>query len=73
MFVLAGVSLENAKWINLGIGLLACLIALCTPVIMAKINRRPLILFSCFFSAIFLTILAISIELIVSILLPQNI
>lgn len=66
MFVLAGVSLENAKWINLGIGLLAFTIACCTPIIMAKINRRPMILFSCFFSAIFLTILALSIHFIVS-------
>lgn len=59
IFEKAGLSTTNAKWANLGAGCVNLLTALFTPKIMEHFNRRPVIIGSCFFSGIFLTILAI--------------
>lgn len=69
IFESAGLSKFDAKWANLGIGFINFAIVFCSPIIMAKINRRPVILLSTFFSGVFLVLATIVIELIVSITL----
>lgn len=66
IFEKAGLSSTNAKWANLGAGCLNLFIAFFSPILMAKINRRPLIVLSCFISGIFLTLLMFVVHFIVS-------
>lgn len=62
IFTRAGLSDANAKWANLGAGCLNLTIALAGPKVMEKFNRRPIFLFSCLFSGIFLVTLTIVME-----------
>ncbi|XP_037911679.1 solute carrier family 2, facilitated glucose transporter member 3-like isoform X1 [Hermetia illucens] len=52
IFQEAGLQKDDAEWANLGAGSLNLLTAFFTPLIMAKINRRPVMLTSTFASAI---------------------
>lgn len=67
IFESAGLSPSNAKWANLGAGCINLFIAGFSPLLMAKVNRRPLILWSCFVAGVFLTILTIIVLYIVSV------
>lgn len=58
IFTNAGLSATNAKWANLGAGCINLLTAFFSPLIMDRLNRRPVILLSCFVSGIFLVILS---------------
>lgn len=64
IFKKAGLDEVNAKWANFGAGLLNLLVALSGPKVMEKINRRPIIIFSCLFSGLFLVILAVVVKFI---------
>lgn len=64
MFESAGLSSSDAKWANLGSGLLSFVIACCSSVILSKINRRTIFLTSCLMAAVFLVILTVVIELV---------
>lgn len=66
IFEKAGLSLENAKWANLGAGCINLFTAGFSPLLMTKCNRRPLILWSCIVSGVFLTILTFIVQYIVS-------
>lgn len=65
-FVAAGLTTDQAKYANLGFGLINTFVALFSPYLMANCNRRPLIQFSAFLSGVFLTIICIIIYYIVS-------
>lgn len=65
MFESTGLSSSDAKWANLGSGLLSFIIACFSSVILSKINRRTIFLTSCLVTAFFLVILTIVIELVV--------
>lgn len=62
VFEKAGLSNVNAKWANFGAGLLNLMVAFSGPKVMEKINRRPIIVYSCLFSGIFLTMLGFIVE-----------
>lgn len=66
IFESIGLSSNDAKWANLGAGCVNLFIAFFSPVLMTKVNRRPLSLLSCITCAAFLFILTISIKNIVS-------
>lgn len=57
IFMKAGLSAPNAKWANFGAGLLNLATSFTGPKIMEKCNRRPIFLYSCLFSGIFLVLL----------------
>lgn len=63
IFQNAGLSEANAKWSNLGVGVVNLITAFFTPYIMERYNRRPVILLSCMLSGLFLVSLCVSIEL----------
>lgn len=65
MFELAGLSSAKAKYVNVVIGCVSFGTAAFTPFIMGKYSRRNIILSSTFLSAIFLTSVAIMINLVV--------
>lgn len=54
IFVKAGFSPTNAKWANLAAGCLNLTTAFFGPLIMTRVNRRPLIFWSCLISGFFL-------------------
>lgn len=54
IFESIGFSSANAKWANLGAGCLNLFVSFFSPVLMEKVNRRPLMLISCTGCAIFL-------------------
>ncbi|XP_030368969.1 solute carrier family 2, facilitated glucose transporter member 1-like [Scaptodrosophila lebanonensis] len=58
IFLKAGLSQRAAEWVNLGAGSVNLAGALFGPLLMARINRRPLMLFSSFFSMVFLFLFA---------------
>lgn len=62
IFKKAGLSATNAKWANFGAGLLNLAVAFSGPKVMEKINRRPIIIYSCLFSGIFLAVLGFIVE-----------
>lgn len=62
----AGLSTESANWANLGAGIITIITASTSPFIMAKLNRRPVILVSCTLCGIFLTLLTVIVYFIVS-------
>lgn len=66
IFKFAGLSTTNAQWANLGAGCINLFIASFSPLLMAKCNRRPLAMWSCFVSGIFLTVLTFVVSYIVS-------
>lgn len=57
VFKKIGMDDVHAKWANLGAGVVNLLIALSGPKVMEKINRRPISIYSCLFSGIFLVVL----------------
>jgi cyanate permease len=59
IFEAIGFSKANAEWANLGAGCLNLLVSFFSPVLMEKVNRRPLMLTSCFGCGIFLLLLSI--------------
>ncbi|XP_037034957.1 solute carrier family 2, facilitated glucose transporter member 1-like [Bradysia coprophila] len=63
MFERSGLSSTNAKWANLGTGVINFLVASFTPYLMAAINRRPLLLFSIFATGTMLVIVTSLIDL----------
>lgn len=66
IFEKTGLSHSDAQWANLGAGCINLFIAGFSPLLMTKLNRRPLILWSCFISGLFLTILTFIVHYIVS-------
>ncbi|XP_055919474.1 solute carrier family 2, facilitated glucose transporter member 1-like [Eupeodes corollae] len=54
IFQKAGLSETNAEWANLGAGCLNLMTSFLSPYLMANVNRRPLMQFSCFACAVFL-------------------
>ncbi|XP_013113676.1 solute carrier family 2, facilitated glucose transporter member 1 isoform X2 [Stomoxys calcitrans] len=54
IFEKAGLSKVNAEWANLGAGCLNLATSFLAPVLMAKVNRRPLMMFSTILCASFL-------------------
>lgn len=67
IFLKAGLSATAAEWTNLGAGSLNLAISLIGPYLMARFNRRPLFLFSTFFSGVSLMAFALLLYFIVSI------
>ncbi|XP_014102926.2 solute carrier family 2, facilitated glucose transporter member 1 [Bactrocera oleae] len=59
IFLKAGLSATAAEWTNLGAGSLNLAISLIGPYLMARFNRRPLFLFSTFFSGVSLMAFAL--------------
>lgn len=59
IFQAIGFTKSNAEWANLGAGCLNLLVSFYSPVLMEKVNRRPLILTSCIGCGIFLTLLSL--------------
>lgn len=57
IFKKVGLSDVNAKWANLGAGVLNLLVAFTGPQVMERINRRSVTIYSCLFSGIFLVLL----------------
>ena len=66
IFHTAGLSPENAEWANLGAGCLNLATSFLSPMLMTKVNRRPLMMFSCGICAGFLFALAFALFYIVS-------
>lgn len=66
IFEKAGLSHSNAQWANLGAGCINLLVACFSPVLMSKVNRRPLLLWSCAVSGVFLIVLTFIVHYIVS-------
>ncbi|XP_017111581.1 solute carrier family 2, facilitated glucose transporter member 1 [Drosophila elegans] len=58
IFRKAGLSVQASEWANLGAGSLNLATSMLGPVLLERVNRRPLMLFSTFFSAIFLFLFA---------------
>ncbi|KAH8236322.1 hypothetical protein KR032_004011 [Drosophila birchii] len=58
IFQKAGLSPQAAEWANLGAGSLNLAASMLGPVLLERVNRRPLMLFSTFFCAVFLFMLA---------------
>lgn len=63
IFESAGISATNAKWATLGAGCVNFIASACSPFIMERFNRRPIILTSCSLTGIVLVILAIVVRL----------
>lgn len=59
IFESIGFSKANAEWANLGAGCLNLCVSFFSPVLMEKVNRRPLMLTSCFGCGVFLLLLSI--------------
>lgn len=59
IFESIGFSQSNAEWANLGAGCLNLFVSFFSPVLMARVNRRPLIMLSCFGCGVFLFLLSI--------------
>lgn len=59
IFESIGFSSTNAKWANLAAGCLNLFVSFFSPVLMEKVNRRPLMLTSCCGCAVFLLLLSI--------------
>lgn len=66
MFQNAGLTSHEAKWANLCSAALMLATASFDPLIMAKINRRPVILVSCFLCGISIMLLMVVIKFMVS-------
>lgn len=59
IFESIGFTKTNAEWANLGAGCLNLLVSFFSPILMEKVDRRPLMLTSCFGSGLFLLLLSI--------------
>ncbi|TMW43750.1 hypothetical protein DOY81_011170 [Sarcophaga bullata] len=71
IFKAAGLSAADAEWANLGAGCLNLATSFLGPILMAKVNRRPLMLFSSAVCGIFLFTIAFILNYIVSIRIPS--
>ncbi|KAH8365290.1 hypothetical protein KR084_007986 [Drosophila pseudotakahashii] len=67
IFTRSGFTLTVALWLNFALGLQNFLVALLGPLMMRRINRRLMMMVSCLFSAIFLTLLVVGLKLMLSI------
>ncbi|XP_055921401.1 solute carrier family 2, facilitated glucose transporter member 1 isoform X2 [Eupeodes corollae] len=54
IFERAGLSTTNAEWANVGAGFLNLVTSFLGPYLMANVNRRPIMQFSCFVCSMFL-------------------
>ncbi|XP_033253428.1 solute carrier family 2, facilitated glucose transporter member 1-like [Drosophila miranda] len=66
VFRKAGLSTQAAEWANLGAGSLNLATSMVGPVLLKRVNRRPLMLFSTFFCAVCLFLFAMMLYFIVS-------
>lgn len=66
IFESVGISSKKAQFANLGAGLINLIVAMFSPILMAKVNRRPLALLSIGMSAIFLFCIMLILIFIVS-------
>lgn len=64
VFEKIGLSENQAKWGNLGTGLVNLLVSFSGPKVMEKINRRPIIITSCLFSGLTLVVVTFSLHFI---------
>ncbi|XP_034102529.1 solute carrier family 2, facilitated glucose transporter member 3 isoform X1 [Drosophila albomicans] len=64
IFRKAGLSAQASEWANLGAGCLNLATSLLGPMLMERVNRRPLMSFSTFFCAVFLFLFAMLLEFI---------
>lgn len=60
IFQAIGFTKANAEWANLGAGCLNLFVSFFSPILMEKVNRRPLMLTSCIGCGIFLMLLSVS-------------
>lgn len=67
LFESIGLTPKKAEFANLGAGCINLFVAFFSPVLMARVNRRPLAFISIAMSAVFLFVLTLTIQLIVSI------
>ncbi|XP_016972822.1 solute carrier family 2, facilitated glucose transporter member 1 [Drosophila rhopaloa] len=58
IFRKAGLSVQASEWANLGAGSLNLATSMLGPVLLERVNRRPLMLFSTFFCTVFLFLFA---------------
>lgn len=66
LFESIGLSQKKAQFANLGAGCINLFVAFFSPVLMQKVNRRPLAILSISMSAVFLFVLTLAIQFIVS-------
>ncbi|XP_017061145.1 solute carrier family 2, facilitated glucose transporter member 1 [Drosophila ficusphila] len=66
IFRKAGLSVQASEWANLGAGSLNLATSMLGPVLLERINRRPLMLFSTFFCTAFLFLFAMMLHFIES-------
>ncbi|EDV59856.2 solute carrier family 2, facilitated glucose transporter member 3 [Drosophila erecta] len=59
IFRKAGLSKQASEWTNLGAGSLNLFASMLGPVLLERVNRRPLMLFSTFFCTVFLLLFAL--------------
>ncbi|KAH8366863.1 hypothetical protein KR084_008552 [Drosophila pseudotakahashii] len=58
IFRKAGLSVQASEWANLGAGSLNLATSMLGPILLERVNRRPLMLFSTFFCTVFLFLFA---------------
>ncbi|XP_037714859.1 solute carrier family 2, facilitated glucose transporter member 1 [Drosophila subpulchrella] len=58
IFRKAGLSIQASQWANLGAGSLNLATSMLGPILLERLNRRPLMLFSTFFCTVFLFLFA---------------
>ncbi|KAL7737349.1 hypothetical protein ACLKA6_012962 [Drosophila palustris] len=66
IFRKAGLTAQAAEWANLGAGSVNLATSLLGPMLMERVNRRPLMAFSTFFCAVFLFLFAMLLQFIES-------
>lgn len=66
IFESIGLSSVDAKWANLGAGCVNLFVSFFSPMLMEKVNRRPLSLLSCGACAIMLILLTFVLTFVVS-------
>jgi len=66
IFRKAGLSIQASQWANLGAGSLNLATSMLGPILLERLNRRPLMLFSTFFCTVFLFLFAMMLYFIVS-------
>jgi MFS transporter, SP family, solute carrier family 2 (facilitated glucose transporter), member 3 len=66
IFEKIGLSSADAKWANLGAGCMNLFVSFFSPLLMARVNRRPLSILSCVVCGVFLFALTLFFRFIVS-------
>ncbi|XP_017077537.2 solute carrier family 2, facilitated glucose transporter member 3 [Drosophila eugracilis] len=64
IFRKAGLSVQASEWANLGAGSLNLATSMLGPILLERVNRRPLMLFSTFFCTVFLFLFAMMLQFI---------